>query len=186
MRTCRPAASFRLVGSSGACSGLTSSRVWEVRSSLIIHTKHPSGHSLQGRWGERWSITEAQGILRGLRPQSPPMTKHNPWIPPSLRMYSGVSLASFQPKEVEGSPVTTCCWDTSFPAGSPVSAPPEKLWRETLPSLCLGKPRLEPRDPEPVMGPALSRLSELPTEQVCSLERVYAPRKGSNLGLCPL
>lgn len=77
MRTCRPAAWFRLVQSSGACSGVTS-RVWEVRSSFIVHTMHPSGHGLRGRRGERGSITETQDNPCGLRPQSLPATKYDP------------------------------------------------------------------------------------------------------------
>lgn len=95
MRTCRPAALFQSAGSSGPCSGVTC-WVWEASSSLIIHTRHPSGHSLWGRGGERWSITEAQGLLGGLRHQPLHVTMCNPWIPPPFRTYSGMSLPHFQ------------------------------------------------------------------------------------------
>lgn len=124
MRTCRPAAWFRLAGSSGVCSGVTS-RAWEVRSSLIIHSKRPSGHGLRGRRGERGSITKAHNILCGLRPQSLAGTKHNPRSVHPLELTQVCPFHLSKPKEAEGSLVTTCSWDTSFPAGAPILAPPE-------------------------------------------------------------
>lgn len=165
MRTCRPAAWFRLAGSSGACSRVTS-RVWEVRSSLIIHTKHPSGHGLRGRRGERGSITETQDIPCGLRPQSLPATEHGPQSLHPLELTQVCPFHISKPKEAEGSVVTTCSWDTSFPARGPVFAPPEKPWREILSGLCLGSPGWSPRHPQPVTAPALWRLSKLPKELV--------------------
>lgn len=111
MRTCRPAASFQLVGSSGACSRATS-WVWEARSSLIIHTRYPSGHSLWGRRGERRSITGAQGIQGRLRLQSQYV------IPGSCHPSELTWVCLFyllKPNKAEGSPVICYGWDSGFP-----------------------------------------------------------------------
>lgn len=93
MRTCRLAALFQVVGSSGARSGVTS-RVYKARSPLIICTRHPSGWGLQdGREEVRFSAGIPGQVMapitaattgQPLGSPNPPWSSLSPSLSPSL------------------------------------------------------------------------------------------------------
>ena len=80
--------------------------------------------------------------------------------PLALQLTQVCPFHLFKPRKAKGSPRTTCSSDTSFPSGSPVSAPPEKPRRGVpwpLPEGAQSK-TLKPRARASGHPPALSRL----------------------------